>query len=106
MDQDPRIDQILAITKDTNRMVHKMHRGVLWGRFFTVAWWILIVAVSGYTYFAYAQPYVTQIEKMYAQLGQSTRQAQSIQSEMSNFFGNLMTRPGGNGATSSTNTKH
>jgi hypothetical protein len=103
MDQDPRIDQMLQITKDTNRMVHKMHRGILWGRFFTIAWWILVLAVSGYTYYVYAQPYVDKIESMYAQVSKTSAQAQSLQSEVSGFFGNLMARQN---ATTSTTTAH
>ncbi len=102
MDNDPRIDQMLEITKDTNRMVHKMRRAQLWGRFYMVAWWVLVAAVSGYTYYVYAQPYVNQLEKMYAQVGQTTAQAQSLQSEVSSFFGNLMARQ--NATTSNPST--
>ena len=103
MDQDPRIDQILQITKDTNRTIHKMHRSILWGRFFTVVWWLIIVMVSGYTYYVYAQPYVNKLLQVYAQVQQGTAQAQNLQSEVSGFFGNWMQQ---HPASSSTSTTH
>jgi hypothetical protein len=103
MDQDPRIDQILTITKDTNRMVHKMRRSQLWGRFYQVVWWVLILAVSGVSYYYFAQPYVNKIEQLYAQVGQSTAQAESLQSEVSGFFGNFLQQ---HPATSTGTTTH
>ena len=87
---DPKLEDIYRLTLDTNRMVHKMRRSVLWGRFFTVVWWILILAVSGYTYYVYAQPYVQKLEQLYAQAGATTAQAESLQSEVSGFFGNFL----------------
>ena len=100
---DPKLEDIYRLTLDTNRMVHKLRRGILWGRFFTVAWWIVVVAVSGYTYYIYAQPYVDKLLHVYAQVQQGTAQAQSLQSEVSGFFGNWMQQ---HPATSSATTTH
>ncbi len=86
--QDPKLEDIYRLTLDTNRQVHKLRRGILWGRFFTVAWWIIVVAVSGYTYYVYAQPYVDKLISVYAQVEKGTAQAQSLQSQVSSFFGN------------------
>jgi hypothetical protein len=103
MDQDPRIDQILQITKDTNHMVHKMRRAQMWGRFYQIAWWIAILAISGYTYYVYAQPYVDRLLQLYGQVQAGTAQAQSLQSEVSSFFGNwLQQHP----ATTTSTTTH
>lgn len=88
MDTDPRIDELLRLTKETNRMVHKMRRSQLWGRFFQIVWWIAIVAISGAAYYYYAAPYVNKIEQLYAQLEQGGAQAQSMGTEVSSFFGN------------------
>ncbi|HEV8666676.1 MAG TPA: hypothetical protein VN665_02395 [Candidatus Paceibacterota bacterium] len=99
---DPKLEDIYRLTLDTNRQIHKMRRGILWGRFFTVVWWLIIVAVSGYTYYVYAQPYVNKIEQIYAQIGQTSQQAQSLQSEVSGFFGNFMQQRAATSTATST----
>ena len=89
---DPRIDEILRLTKETNHMVHKMRRGMWWGRFFLVVWWVGIFALSGVTYYYYAQPYVNKLEQLYVQIQQGGEQAQQVSSQISSFFGNWMPR--------------
>jgi hypothetical protein len=84
---DPKMDELLRITKETNAMVHKMRRAQLWGRFYQIAWWVLIVAVSGYTYYVYAQPYVEKIIGIYTQIGVEGQKAQDLGSQVSSFFG-------------------
>jgi hypothetical protein len=101
--EDPKLEDIYRLTLDTNRQVHKMRRGILWGRFFTVAWWIIVVAVSGYTYYVYAQPYVDRLLHVYAQVQQGTEQAQNLQTEVSSFFGNWMQQ---HPASSTSTTTH
>jgi hypothetical protein len=87
---EPKMEDIYRLTLDTNRMVHKMRRGLIWGRLFQVVWWIAILAISGYTYYVYAQPYVDKLIKSYAQVQQTIGQAQNISSQSSGYFGNLM----------------
>ena len=98
---DPRIDEILRITKDTNRIVHKMRRSILWGRFFLVSWWVIIIAVSGVTYYVYAQPYVNRLEQLYMQVEQGGQKAQTMGTEVSSFFGNWLPHA----ATATTTTQ-
>ena len=87
---DPRIDEILKLTQETNKMVHKMRRSMLWGRFYQVVWWIAILAISGAAYYYYAAPYVNKLEQLYAQVQADSAQAQSVGTQTSSFFGNWM----------------
>jgi len=96
------MEDLYRLTLDTNRMVHKMRRGLIWGRVFQVVWWILILAISGYTYYVYAQPYVNNLIKIYGQVQASTAQAQNYQSQLSSFFGNLMQQHGTTPSTTPT----
>ena len=96
---DPKIEDIYRLTLDTNRMVHKMRRAQMWGRFYQVAWWIAVVAVSGAAYYYYAQPYVNKIEQLYAQVQHGGQQAQDFGSQVSSFFGNWLPH---SGATTTT----
>gem|GEM_PF-1637130 len=97
---DPRIDEILRITKDTNRIVRKMRSSQLWGRFYQVVWWIIILAISGAAYYYYAQPYVDKLTQLYAQVEQGGQQAQNVGSQLSSFFGNWL--PSATPSTDST----
>ncbi len=91
MDQDPRIDQILEITKDTNRIVHKMRRSMLWGRFFYLLVWLILIlgpAAAYYFYFqSYVQPYIVKVQQLEAQLQQANQTTQTYQNQISSFFG-------------------
>lgn len=71
-----------AILEDTNRTVHKMRRSALWGRFFQLAWWFAIIAVSGATYYLYLQPYVGQLTDLYVQLREGSQQAHSFSAQI------------------------
>ena len=106
MGPDPRIDQILEITKDTNRTIHKMRRSMLWGRAATVIIWLAFIfgpVIAYYFYFqSYVQPYMQKIQQFETQLQAANQQTQNYQSEISSFFGNFMQQQGG----TSTTLKH
>jgi len=101
---DPKLEDIYRLTLETNRMVHKMRRGLWYRRIFQAVWWLAILAISGYTYYVYAQPYVDQLKQLYAKVQQSTTQAQSYQSEISSFFGNFTQQHGGVPTSTPTTT--
>jgi hypothetical protein len=87
------VRQNTAMVQDTNRMVHKLRRGAAWGRFLQILWWLLIIVASGIAYYYY-QPYLLKIEQLYSNLQSGQKQAQSYESQLSNFFGNLMSKQG------------
>ena len=88
------LEKNLAIAEDTNRMVHKLRRGAWWGRIFTLVFWVVLIVapVAAYYYYfqSYIQPYAQKVEQLYTQYQQGSQQAQQYQSQLSNFFGNLM----------------
>ena len=68
------------LNADTNKVVHSLRRNQRVHTFFTVAWWILVVGVTAYTYFNYVQPYVDQIVGAYSS-------AQNLGEQVRGFFG-------------------
>jgi hypothetical protein len=82
----------IAIAENTNHLVRRMRRAQQWGRFFQIVWWILIIAVSGATYYLYFKPYVGKVEQLYGQVRSGTDQVQSWNTQMQNFFANLSTK--------------
>lgn len=53
-----KLDEILSLTRENNRILRKMHRGLIWGQVFTVLYWLFLLGVVGWSYY-YMQPYVT-----------------------------------------------
>lgn len=54
------------LTQENNRILRGMRSAARWGRFFSILWWVLILAVSGATYYYYLQPYVEKAQQAYA----------------------------------------
>ena len=53
------------VAADTNRIVHKLHRNVLWGRIWTLLWWAAVLGIGGAAYYYYLAPYIDQIQAIY-----------------------------------------
>ncbi len=48
----------MAIAKDTNRLVHKMRRDAMWGRFFRIVLWVVVLGAPFLVYKYYLQEYL------------------------------------------------
>mgnify|MGYP003394154723 CR=1 FL=1 len=55
----------LELAEENNRMLHSMRRMAIWGGFFKLLWWILILIVPAIIYYIYLAPYVGQITDTY-----------------------------------------
>jgi hypothetical protein len=52
-----KIDEILDLTKENNRILRSMHRRMLWSQIFTFIYWLIILGVAGWSYYVF-QPYL------------------------------------------------
>lgn len=93
---DPDIDELrdlvqkdLAVSADTNRVVHGMRRSARWGRLFQFIWWIAVIVISGAAYYYYLDPYVKKFEQLYANVQTGQQQVQGWEQQAVNFFKNL-----------------
>ena len=60
MTEDPQIDkmdELLDLTRENNRILRGMHRRMFWSHIFTYVYWLIILGVAGSTYYFF-QPYV------------------------------------------------
>ena len=73
------IKKSLALAEENNRILRGMRRSARWGRFFSIAWWLIVIAVSGATYYYYVQPYVETIQQAYGN-------TQNFQQQLGQFF--------------------
>ena len=66
MDSEDRakLEKVLKLSEESNRMVHKLYRSWWWGRVGTFLYWIVIIGVAfGALYFL--QPYVDKLKSVY-----------------------------------------
>jgi len=87
------VEELKAMTLDTNRQVHKMRRGVRWAMVLQLLWWLTIFGVTGAAYYYYVQPYVTKIENMYFKTQQSATQAQNWWQQVQQTIASYVTAP-------------
>jgi uncharacterized membrane protein len=87
------VEELRAVTEDTNKVVHKIRRGARWGLFFQIIWWLTIFGVTGAAYYYYLQPYVVKIENMYFKTQQSAAQAQNFWQQIGQTIGSYLNAP-------------
>jgi membrane protein required for beta-lactamase induction len=73
-----KIDELLDLTKENNRMLRSMHRRMIWSQIFSYIYWLIILGSLGWSYY-YLQPYIAQSLDAYQTLTSSlsTMQDQS-----------------------------
>jgi hypothetical protein len=82
----------LALTEENNKILRGMQSAARWSQFFTVIWWIIIIAASYWGYL-YLQPYIQKAQAVYDQIGQSGQQAQDYSQQISNFLNQFGKKP-------------
>jgi hypothetical protein len=68
------------LNADTNKVVHSMRRAQRLRSLMSIAWWVIIIGVSLWSYITYVQPYMDQILKAYGS-------EQNLQQQVQGFFG-------------------
>lgn len=53
-----KIDEILDLARENNRILRTMHRRMLWSQIFTFIYWLIILGIAGWSYYFF-QPYLT-----------------------------------------------
>jgi predicted transcriptional regulator with HTH domain len=73
-----KIDELLDLTKENNRILRSMHRRMIWSQVFSYIYWLVILGSLGWSYY-YLQPYIAQSLDAYQTLTSSlsTMQDQS-----------------------------
>jgi hypothetical protein len=59
-----KIDEMLELTRENNKILRNMHRRFVWGQVFTFIYWLIILGVVGWSY-VYFQPYLSKYMNAY-----------------------------------------
>ena len=52
-----KIDEILDLTRENNRILRSMHRRMLWSQIFTFVYWLIILGIAGWSFY-FLHPYM------------------------------------------------
>ncbi len=87
MPPNPDIQELLRLTRDNNRLLHKMHRSAVWGGIIKFALYvILLVVVPFWLYSTYLAPIMEQMLETYSQIQGTGAKAQAQFSDIQKFF--------------------
>ena len=82
-------DEILALTRDNNRILHRMRRNMVWGHVFTFLYWLVILGGIGWSYY-YLDPYITRYWDVYQSMMQTLDSIQQNGSSLSSDLRGLL----------------
>ena len=84
-----KIDELLDLTRENNRILRSMHRRMLWSQVFTFIYWLVILGVAGWSFY-YLQPYVTKYMNTYQtilkQIESLDRQSKALPANIQSVF--------------------
>jgi hypothetical protein len=76
------VEELKALTADTNKTIHKMRRSQRWATILSIVWWLTVAGVSGAVYYYYFQPYIQAIMSTYGD-------AKDFQVQIQDLFANF-----------------
>ena len=62
-----KVDELLDLTRENNRILRKMHRSMVWSQIFSFIYWLFILGALGWSYY-YFQPYIQKYIGTYERL--------------------------------------
>ncbi len=76
----------IALSEETNKAVHSMRNSARLSQVFRVLWWVVVFGGSTIAYYYYVQPYVDQLQHLYASAQTGGAEAQNFGKGITNFF--------------------
>ena len=76
----------IALSEETNKLVHSMRRSERLAQIFRILWWVVLFGGSAVAYYYYVQPYIDQLQHLYANAQASGQQAEDFSKAIADFF--------------------
>lgn len=74
-----KLDEIYALAKENNRLLHKMRRAAFWSRVWRFLWILVVLGVPVLLYYYFLQPYVGQFFNAYSQIQDGAQKVEGYQ---------------------------
>jgi hypothetical protein len=84
-----KIDEILDLTRENNRILRSMHRRMLWSQVMTFLYWCVILGIAGWSYYL-LQPYIVKYLNMYETISKSIDAMDQGGKTLPSNLGNLL----------------
>ncbi|HEY4516392.1 MAG TPA: hypothetical protein VJG64_00425 [Candidatus Paceibacterota bacterium] len=97
----PLLEEIHRLTQDNNRLLHKLRRGAIWGRLFTLLFYAALLLAPIWFYLTYLNGTVQQLLQAYQKAQGTGQQAQGQFQAFQQAFNDFRSKIPGMGATSS-----
>ena len=86
---DDKIDELLELTRENNKILRSMHRRMLWSQVFTYFYWLVILGVAGSAYYflqPYAEKYMHTYQTMIKLIDTIDIQSKALPSNLQGIF--------------------
>ena len=84
-----KLNTLLELTKENNRILRSMHRRMFWSQIFTIIYWLIILGVMGWSYY-YLQPYFEKYLSTYQSIMKTLDNVQSQGSTLPTDFKGIL----------------
>ena len=93
-DQD-KIDDLLRLTRENNKMLHAMRRSAWLGGIFKLIMWVALVIIPLYFYMQYIAPVMQSMLESYQQIQGTSAKAQAQFGELNTYIQKFQQMTGG-----------
>jgi hypothetical protein len=80
-DTHDKIDELLDLVKENNRILRSMHRKQVLGQIMTFFYWLIILGAAGWSY-VYFKPYLDKYMNMYQNIMRSIETMENVGSQL------------------------
>mgnify|MGYP003393357634 CR=1 FL=1 len=94
-----KLDEILRISKENNRMLHAMRRNAWLGSIFKLVMWAAFVIIPLWLYMQYLAPIMQSMLESYQQVQGTSAKAQAQLGQMNEYLKQFQSLYGGGGTT-------
>lgn len=89
IEKNPRLKEILELTRENNRLLRKMYRNAVIGNILRVLWLTVIIGVPVYLYLTFLQPYIQDLSEAYEGVQTQLQELQEIPEGIKGFLEKL-----------------
>lgn len=79
-DESKKLDRVLALSEENNRIIKSVLRNLRWSRMFTVLYWLVLIAISVGAFY-YFQPYLDKLLTTYGSIENSVKNVNTLLSK-------------------------
>ena len=85
-DEKKLLRETAELAQENQKLLKKMHRSMMWGRAFRIAYWVILIGVTFGAYY-FIQPYIDQLINVYSGIRGGVESVQSVGDQLPDLSG-------------------